>query len=254
MESEKREEEEGEKGREGESVRVLAVFDFDETIVNENTDDRVRCLIPDVDYWAYYQPGKWTDMMDRLLGIMHERGYNEEDVKKTFLDMPPVPGMPFFIRYLAERNVTIAILSDSNSYFISCVLDYLGLKSCITDVITNPAPITNGRIHIVPRQHTFGVSHTCPSCPYNLCKGSEMVRLMASHNPLRVVYCGDGQNDWCAAKTLRRGDVLLAREGHALHSLTQENSQSLQMKDVNVTVWRTGEECVDALKRYGVIE
>jgi hypothetical protein len=35
----------------------------------------------------------------------------------------------------------------------------------------------------------------------------------------RVIYCGDGHNDLCPALSLGPGDVVLARQGHALERL-----------------------------------
>jgi len=68
-----------------------------------------------------------------------------------------------------------------------------------------------------------------------MCKGAIVRRLKARNVYGRVIYCGDGLNDFCAALALSSEDLLMAKSNSALHSLVIQNSCSSSAKDPNPT-------------------
>ena len=56
-----------------------------------------------------------------------------------------------------------------------------------------------------------------------------MGELMADKTPQRIVYVGDGTNDFCAAMALEENDVVLARSGYSLAKLLTANSHMVYL-------------------------
>lgn len=110
-------------------------------------------------------------------------------------------------------------------------------------------PLSNShRLVITPRHdHAACGSHGCTLCPANLCKGRELATLRAANTGRRVVYCGDGANDLCAALQLGPGDAVLARAGHQLEALLAQRAAAgvadgSKPVAAQVHVWRSHEE------------
>lgn len=97
------------------------------------------------------------------------------------------------------------------------------------------------RLVVAPcHDHASMGHHGCPLCPSNLCKGKELEALRnAQQTHRRVVYCGDGANDFCAVLRLGKGDVALARGGFPLEKLINQHRNCV---NADVVVWNTHDE------------
>ncbi|KAH9272105.1 hypothetical protein BASA83_005694 [Batrachochytrium salamandrivorans] len=156
--------------------RLLLAFDFDYTMVDEDSDVFVfQHLAPDLltKMRVLYNTGHyvWTDLMDLLLGDLSKRddGY-------------------------------------------------------ISEVITNTGHFdSNGRLRV--QRWTTLPPHECNRCAANLCKGKEILKLIQNRGPFdRVVYLGDGQNDFCPSTKLNGSDWF----SHALVAHLRKCSKILQ--------------------------
>jgi pyridoxal phosphate phosphatase PHOSPHO2 len=118
-------------------------------------------------------------------------------------------------RLVQARGVDQRILSDANEYYIRAILDAKGLADGVfSSVITNRGAFDgpDGRLTINPFHPLDASSHGCPHCPSNLCKGAILRQWMAEVSPSKVLYVGDGANDFCPALLLEHpGSVVLAR-------------------------------------------
>lgn len=99
-----------------------------------------------------------------------------------------------------------------------------------------PVSLSPRRVHIRPHD---AATHSCPLCPKNLCKGRALHAMVAEGIVAggRVVYVGDGANDFCPAMTLRSGDVVLARWGYPL-----ARKLSSAKPAAKVRCWKDGAE------------
>eukprot|EP00008_Paramoeba_atlantica_P007084 CAMPEP_0201491340 /NCGR_PEP_ID=MMETSP0151_2-20130828/29438_1 /ASSEMBLY_ACC=CAM_ASM_000257 /TAXON_ID=200890 /ORGANISM="Paramoeba atlantica, Strain 621/1 / CCAP 1560/9" /LENGTH=237 /DNA_ID=CAMNT_0047877641 /DNA_START=44 /DNA_END=757 /DNA_ORIENTATION=- len=230
--------------------KQIAVFDFDDTIIDDNSDTRILRLIPDIDHWEYYTEGHWTKMMDDMAGLIFERGLKEKSVREVFEETPFVPGILELLLDLKKREIPIYILSDANTYFISCILEQKNLHTHFSGIISNPASFTEqGRLSIRPHQpSTHKTHHSCQSCPMNLCKGLEIQRLVGSlEGRPQVFYFGDGGNDWCAGRHLQQGDILFPRRGRRLEQLALGSKGELDQRGVKLFCWENALECLVSL-------
>lgn len=109
----------------------LVVFDFDETIVNCNSDTYINVLapggtIPDV-IWTNFQCDKdWTAYMQQLFAYLKNAGVREEDYKRCLSTMPFVEGAKALFTSLAtgtpRKRFEVIVISDANSFFINYTL------------------------------------------------------------------------------------------------------------------------------------
>lgn len=96
---------------------------------------------------------------------------------------------------------------------------------------------------IKPRHaHT---EHTCPLCPNNLCKGTEVLALRTQGTYQTIIYAGDGHNDICPTLALGPSDVVLARRGYPLAHFLENAQRGLpgtRRPRCAVGFWSTHEE------------
>lgn len=198
----------------------LVVWDFDWSLVNENSDTWVvgrcdgsgaasRALL----HAARTAAASWTLAVDVALRELHSRGVGREEIAAELRALPVLGGAIEAFRLAASSGARLAILSDANTVYIETLLSHLSLLSLLPPaaIVTNPAWYDGeGRLHVSPHQ-PVDQPHACPRCPANMCKGAILQQWLTETGG-RCVYVGDGSNDFCAATKLREGDLLLARK------------------------------------------
>ena len=203
---------------------VLVVFDFDWSLINDNSDTWViKQLTPD--FYAQLMGGPkaqelgWTDLMDHALCQMMgpQLGITREQLTASLEAIPYFPEMFEAVRYAHAQGAEIVVLSDANTYYITTILERHGLAPLVTEVITNPSRWDGGTLRVAPHHDAGRPPHGCALCPPNLCKGLVMEALLQDRKPAKVVYVGDGGGDFCPSTKLRAGDALCCRKGWTCH-------------------------------------
>ncbi|EEB92386.1 hypothetical protein MPER_09113 [Moniliophthora perniciosa FA553] len=104
----------------------------------------------------------------------------------------------------ARGKTTFLCLSNANSVFISTILKEKGLETLFSEIITNPAEFEeSGLLKLRRRVDPQGPQHNC----------EELTAFLERHAPEfdRVVYVGDGSNDFCPVLRLRSQDIVCCR-------------------------------------------
>ena len=198
---------------------ALVVWDFDWSLVNENSDTFViDQLEPTGTLWRACERKLgsfgWTQVMDYALGELFALGMRSENVRSALEAIPVMVGALDAVALARHAGAHQRLLSDANSEYIRIKLDSLRIASDFRVVETNGGSWdSSGRLCITP--HHQPPPHGCPNCPPNLCKGRVLARWLSeveSSSPgFRCLYVGDGSGDVCVAMVLRSQDVLLAR-------------------------------------------
>ncbi|KAJ7680558.1 phosphatase phospho-type [Mycena polygramma] len=205
--------------------RQLVVYDFDWSMADQDTDRWVfEVNAPDIRRWIEDTEGtiQFTDMIAQALRDAHARGVTREQLEHALRIMPFHPAMVRAITNLkAVGKTTFFCLSNANSVYISTILKEKGLDAMFTEIVTNPAEWDpSGLLVLRRRVDPSGPQHACTvGCSANMCKGDELEAFYERHAPTfdRVVFVGDGSNDFCPARRLRSQDLLLCRTFGGLH-------------------------------------
>ncbi|KAK7940080.1 hypothetical protein WMY93_003406 [Mugilogobius chulae] len=240
--------------------RFIIFFDFDETIVDETSDDQVVQTAPGqyLPDWLKdtYNPGRYNEYMQRVLGYLAEQGVTESDMRAVMEKIPATPGMLTLFQFLRTRPQTdfeVVLVSDANTFFIESWLRRTGARGLFHRIFSNPATFNkDGRLMLRPFH-----SHDCPRCPVNMCKQvlvREYVtrRMQERGRPYqRIFYVGDGANDFCPATALGPRDVVFARRDFPMHRLIIETHEATPGEFKAVTVpWANADEVVQRLRKH----
>ncbi|XP_053174906.1 pyridoxal phosphate phosphatase PHOSPHO2 [Scomber japonicus] len=238
-------------------MKTLMVFDFDHTVVDDNSDTWViRCLpsqtLPDV-LKNSYKKGHWTEFMGRVMNYIGEQEVSPDSVRSVMETIPFTDGMRDLLTFISENKSTIdcIVVSDANTMFIDWILQAAGLQAAFDQVFTNPAKFNDLGYMEVQCYH----SHDCKRCPVNLCKKKVLELYLSEQSDQgveygRVFYVGDGGNDLCPTSCLRGHDVVMPRKGYTLEKMLaqlkgQQDSVSLRAR---VIAWSSGTEILEELK------
>nr|XP_020472810.1 pyridoxal phosphate phosphatase PHOSPHO2 isoform X1 [Monopterus albus] len=238
-------------------MKTLIVFDFDHTMVDDNSDTWVvRCLpgqtLPD-SVKNSYRKGQWTEFMGRVMTYIGDLEISPDRIRHVMETIPFTAGMTDLLTFISENKSTIdcIVISDSNTMFIDWILCAAGLRVAVDQVFTNPAKFNEHGYMEVQCYH----SHDCDQCPVNLCKKKVLELYLSKQSDAdveyeQIFYVGDGGNDLCPTTCLRGHDVVMPRKGYTLEKLLakvqgQEDSTSLRAR---VVVWSSGTDILHELK------
>lgn len=244
---------------------TMMVMDFDKTLTDWDAAERLvdeispelTSLLSSVESLANFIP-----MTNTVLSEMHRRGVTRDKIVQVLTNMgKEVPkGSIALLRYAISCGVDCRILSDCNEVFIGHILSSAKIRACFTEIITNSSGFERTRENLFSHSHQKLVvkprhdasqhgSHGCPTCPDNLCKGKEiqLMRAKRKKKTKRIIYIGDGANDYCAVKALGRNDIVLARQGLELENFIINKSETILAQ---VVFWNDHDELLQKMKLY----
>lgn len=255
----------------GKAIReTLFIWDFDRTVILDDTDyASVHSLYPSLIQTHLHNRQRvrrhgWLTVMNDAFNVLFEQGYAASDIISAAAANTNLPAATASaIRSISEtNNASSVIVSDSNTLFINECLLRNGLSPSAhfaDEIHTNVAHIdVNKKLKVSPYTHVYG-EHTCKTCPSNLCKGQVSQEIIAkkvhqhhsSRQSFRVVYIGDGTNDFCAVRSLHGGldDKVLYRKGYALGQLINDG-HSLPSSDNNITClpWEDAQQLEQSIR------
>lgn len=226
--------------------RTLVVFDFDHSLLEEDSDTfGVLSLNPELRKRmdTLKNEMQWTDMMDFVYGELHKSGVTEEQIRAALMKAPMHPSTIRAL-HLANRNgADLMVLSDANTFFIECILEANNIKHLFKSIIANPGQIEAGRLRI-QRYYPNTFKHDCINpCTVNLCKGMELTKILQDRQHYeQVVYIGDGANDFCPITKLTSADFALPRKNFALENVIAQRHPTTINLQAALMPWSTGDD------------
>ncbi|XP_017472468.1 PREDICTED: probable phosphatase phospho2 [Rhagoletis zephyria] len=234
--------------------RRLVAFDFDCTVVDDNTDTVVRDLLPADKFPSdtiIHKQG-WQEYMAEVFRRLHKLCYSPQSIREKIRCIPEVPGFVRLLKRLhqaPEKKYDLIIISDSNTIFITEWLEAHGLANCFESIFTNPAHFdSDGLLHVRPYHHQT----ECKLSAANLCKGMILEHYVAKRNLRdnthyeRIIYVGDGHNDLYPILKLRHGDIACPRRDFALHKKITTHRDKMDIR-ADVVNWKSGFELLKQL-------
>ncbi|KAM0789288.1 hypothetical protein ACM66B_000128 [Microbotryomycetes sp. NB124-2] len=226
----------------------LVVFDFDWSFADQDTDRYVlEVLAPELrgSLRQHKQTTQWTDNVALHLRKLHERGATKEQIIASLQGLPVHPAMIRGVQTVKAREqpkTRFFCLSNSNAVYINTILKHHNMENFFEEIVTNPAQfLDNGLLELKRRVDPNGPQHGCKiGCSANMCKGAELEAFISRHGGWdafdRIIYVGDGGNDFCPLLRLRKGDVALVRMYRELSRRIVKEQNELPLK-CDVVPW-----------------
>ncbi|KAG8238311.1 hypothetical protein J437_LFUL017846 [Ladona fulva] len=234
--------------------RLLAAFDFDHTIIDGNSDTKVRDLLPvdkiPEEVRRLYRSDGWTVYMRSIFKILHQNNFGKEELLREVRNIPLTSGMDELLKWLRSVDSEIIVISDSNSVFINDYLINSGIE--VDRVFTNPAEFNESGCLEIEMYH---LQDWCSLSTKNLCKGHILEKYIQGRKNdgvefSFVAYIGDGTNDFCPSLKLGENDITFPRVGYSLEKkLAVTKSKEAYMLKASVFPWRTGTDVKEALQQ-----
>jgi pyridoxal phosphate phosphatase PHOSPHO2 len=241
----------------------LVVWDFDWSLVNENTDTYVfdqlapdlRARMSALSSGGGEFAGRWTELIDHMLGVLwEERSVQPPALTAAVAETPMFEENIEAVRTLAAAGCEQRILSDANTEYIRSILQARNLAQFFPEesIVTNPAFFEpGGRLRLRPYHDTQTVDPDLRTefTGRNLAKGA-VLRAWMEKLPAgaTVLYVGDGQGDFDAAVQLRPCDTLCCRAEFSLDRIINSEHGRGRVRAA-VSIWRNGKELWDAIER-----
>nr|XP_020670396.1 phosphoethanolamine/phosphocholine phosphatase isoform X1 [Pogona vitticeps] len=211
----------------------LLIFDFDETIVNENSDDSILQAAPGKQLpesiRQTFREGHYNEYMQRVLKYMGDQGVKMADFKAVYEKIPLSPGMRDLFQFLTKQqdHFEIILISDANMFGIECALKAAGVYSLFRKIFSNPSGFDKRGYFTLGPYH----SHNCSRCPANMCKQKILTEYLAerARDGARfecIFYIGDGANDFCPSTALKSSDMAFPRKAYPMHQLILETEKN----------------------------
>nr|CAG4713268.1 unnamed protein product [Naegleria fowleri] len=245
--------------------QLVFMFDFDHTLVDENTDTFIyEGLMPELHSFMKelrHSGVSWTETMRRIFEKLLTR-FRIEQLTERMEQCPMSEKTVECLKEIKKHGCEVNIISDSNEYFIGTILRKQGVEDCVTHIHTNTIKMDNEKntIDITEYSIAYGKPHDCKTCPANMCKGEIVLEIVnhhlgpsSEHNENVIfIYCGDGKNDFCPLKHLRDCDTVLVRKGFSLEKLVTTNGSDLIC---NIEYWQDyGELYQSIMTKLKVLE
>ncbi|TFL01568.1 phosphatase phospho-type [Pterulicium gracile] len=221
--------------------KQLIVFDFDWSMADQDTDRWIfEVLAPDLrrKMKDLKDEIQWTDLVAQSLRELHGRGGTRQQIEDALRIMPFHPAMVRGVTALkantSKADTSFLCLSNSNSVFISTILEDKNLQTLFTEIVTNPAEFqSDGLLKLRRRVDPDGPQHSCQiGCSPNMCKGEELDAFLERHGKAfdRIVYVGDGGNDFCPILRMRSTDIVFCRNFRGLQKRIEQEGKSKGLK------------------------
>ena len=240
-----------------EEKQTLFVFDFDLTLVDDNTDTWIMSICPELQIHEnlrslHKQFDCWTDLMDHVFSLLCPCT-TQEDILEHMRQLRLYEQAMKAITAVRDcQNSEAIVISDANTVFIECILQECGVRDVVKEVFSNPAQFeASGRLRV---KHYH--SHTCGTCSRspNLCKGRVLNDYLRAHPTYeKVVYVGDGRGDLCPALSLRKQDVVVCRDGYPLAKLLSSGSVESDSAGETNSSCKASIHVIDFIKSLGDI-
>ncbi|GFO35707.1 pyridoxal phosphate phosphatase phospho2 [Plakobranchus ocellatus] len=245
-------------------ARYLIVFDFDHSLIDENSDLYVIKLAPNgklpKEIEGLYEDSGWMDYMSEIFKYLHKNGIQSQDILKCMSEIPLTPGMKELLNFTGNTKCfDHIIISDSNSVFINQILETYSLSSVINHIFTNPAKFDDVGCLTLEGYHA---QDWCSLSTVNMCKGHILKDFLKKKQEsgtdyAAILYVGDGYNDLCPSLTLQPQDYIFPRVGFRLNKLISQMSKEnmpVERSSLKASVipWESGLNILETVKSFSL--
>jgi len=233
--------------------KTLLVFDFDNTLIEDSTFHPL--------FFKYYTKDQITELRQTwnkisLIELFREGMQQFKKLNKTIEDMKDIvenikliDGYENVFKTIRDNKdkFMCIIISGGNKLMINWLTD----KYNITDLIYKVLAINSYHDEELIIKFDDPVGHGCDGvgCHVNQCKRVDLEKLLNEYKSAntnfnqfhKIIYVGDGENDYCPAKLLGESDVLFARKAFNLNELLEDHGHKENLV-CKINYWENGHD------------
>merc|ERR1719445_353665 len=212
----------------------LAAFDLDNTIVDMVDNEEAEQI--------FYSDGKVPQIRYDLPSCDEYRQFVNDTLNERHLTKSQV--LSIWDCYYSKTYFDIIVISDSNTFHATHLLKLFGLYQYVSAVFSRPLNLKeNGQLVSSDLKATWKAP--CQYGGRNVCKGQVLMDF-AGDKYQKILYTGDGSNDFCPSMTLSGNALAMPRKGFTLEKkLKSSNCQA------KVKTWNDGYEIISFLQDCG---
>lgn len=233
--------------------KILMVFDMHKTIISRAADYELIGLLPEKIVREelpepYGYEHDWIDYMQKVYMRLAKENISIKDLKEHVQRIPINEGFQdIFSMLRSEKNkLDSLIISGSNRLIIRWILEHNKIDDVFPNYYSNLAAVDD-ICGIKIKHYHF---HSCPNCDKSLCKRillkEHLTKLQSKYK--KIVYVGDGDNDYCPSTILTKNDLLFPRCSYSLHKKLLIPKYRNNLK-CGVHLWNTGRDISKIIKK-----
>lgn len=230
--------------------KILLIFDFDKTIIEEDTDVQVVNMFPlekvkelkiKMDELSY----DWIKFMHFVFREMPQYNLTIDNIKQCFDNIHLSKGFEFLFSFLKENKefFEIVIFSGSNTFNVTYILNRFRLDDLFDCIISNEGTPDEKYILNLQRYH----EHNCESCDRCMCKAKILEDYTENKQYEKIIFVCDGNNDYCLGKKLEKNDKIFVRKDYSLYRKLYNKGWKDNLQ-CDIKCWENGNEIVEWLK------
>ena len=236
--------------------KYILIFDFDETIINgDSEDDLLKNIFPKKEYDNIMNNLNELDFFEGFnyyFKRMKELNITLKDINQALEKIKLSQKFDVLFNYLKNNKSSyeIIICSSGIDYSIKHILNYYNYLDIFDNIISTKGYLkteNSEKLISVPKNQ---FNHNCNLCPVSLCKTTEIKKYLEKNKNKfeKILYVGDGSNDFCPAKNLlKKGDIVFPRFNNSLYKMIFENEKKNELK-CEIVPWKSGDDIILKLK------
>lgn len=237
--------------------KTLVIFDFDLTLIDSQSYDSLLNLLEDSENVIKSIKSKlesnfnWFNFNQEVFKEMKNQKIDADKIKLQLKDkLTLTDNFKELLDYLYsnKEHYEVIIMSATINYIIHWIMDHNGYKGLISHVHSNKCLIDKDNYF----EYIKINCDKCLECGYFLCKNRILKQILNNKNEennevsndnkkkyKRILYAGDGANDYCAALLLKESDVLYFRKDYKLHDKLKVEEHKNRIK-CSLVEWECG--------------
>jgi pyridoxal phosphate phosphatase PHOSPHO2 len=234
--------------------KILVVFDFDHTIIEENSDVVILKLLSEMGLndlaSKREQSLNWAHFMQEVYKKMTEENIKIDQIKEIVENLEFNSGIPDLFDFIKSNKIYFdtLIISGSNTLFIDWKLQKHNLTDLFPVYFSNIAEPCEHQIIKIDPYH----KHDCLSCDQSQCKRIIMREHLELQKEKNIYYknlffVGDGLNDFCPATIFKETDLLFPRYEFPLYKKLYLKGFKEKLK-CGVHSWKDGFKIIEIIK------
>ena len=228
----------------------LIIFDMDHTILKDNSDYVILDLLSKESQNILDQLNRkstnWAKHMQTVYHKMRDENVEISQIKKIIDNCPLNSGFDELFNLIKQNKdkFDCIIVSGANTLFVKWIIEKYNLTDIFTDYFSNIAEPCNENL-IKIEQANY---HNCETCDESMCKRMIVQDYINNKGYDKLLYLGDGSNDYCPATIFSEKDYLFPREGFPLYNKLYKKNFINQLR-CNVSPWKSGHCVIEVLKK-----